>query len=99
MTQTQAESALGSLRGRLVARLAKAKERTELADTQCADGQRRRPTVRLRQVGRRLIQYVRRLRAVPADIREPLAQAAEAIHADAETLRKALRCPHDASRP
>ncbi len=36
---------------------------------------------------------------VPEHVREPLAQTAEGIRADAETLRRALRCPDHASRP
>ena len=105
MARTEAESALGNLRRKLVATLAKAKQRLELAEAQCADGQAKRPALRLKQVGRRLIRYVRRLRVpsghetVPQDIRGPLAQTADGIRADAETLRKALRCPDDASRP
>jgi PKD repeat protein len=105
MAQTEAESALGNLRGKLVPKLAKAKDRTELADTWCAQGQRKKPASRLKQVRRRLIGYAHQLRglaarkAVPADIREPLARTAEAIQTDGETLRKTLRCPDDAKRP
>ena len=105
LAQTGSESALGNQRGKLLATLAKAKERTELAEAGCADGQRKRPALRLRQAGRRLIRYDRRLRTpsmhetVPEHVREPLAQTAERIRADAETLRRALRCPDDASRP
>ena len=105
MAQTEAESALNDLRGKLLAKLAKAKQRTELANAGCGQGQTRKPSTRLKQVRRRLIGYAHQLRslatrhAVPAAFREPLAQSAAAISTDAETLRKALRCPDDASRP
>ena len=105
MAQTQAESALGTLRGKLLPKLVKAKERTELANAGCGEGQTRKPSSRLKQVRRRLIGYAHQLRsltarhAVPEQIREPLAWTATAIHTDAEALRKALRCPGDASRP
>jgi len=36
---------------------------------------------------------------VPEQRREALAWSATAIQTDAESLRKALRCPSDASRP
>ena len=82
--------------------LGKAKERKELAESLCADGKARQPKARLKQVVRQLTQYSHRLRArparrVPAEIREPLAEAADAIRADARTLQGALRCPDDGS--
>ena len=40
----------------------------------------------------------RRLRAVPEDVRALLAHAGAGIHADAEAVRKGLRCPDDAGR-
>jgi hypothetical protein len=54
-------------------------------------------------VARQLIQYSHRLRShaarkkIPEAVREPLAQTADGIGADAKKLRSALRCPDDAT--
>jgi hypothetical protein len=101
--QTQAESALGSLGSKLLVPLAKATSRTAAAKGQCASGQTKQPKARLKQVVRQLIQYSHRLRShsarkkVPEAVREPLAQTADGIGADAKKLRSALRCPDDAT--
>jgi hypothetical protein len=53
--------------------------------------------------GRVCIQYAHRLRGLAArkkaaaEVREPLASEADAIKADASTLRRNLACPRDAS--
>jgi hypothetical protein len=99
IAQTEAASALGALQEKLLVPLGKAKDRKELAETQCAGGQTKQPKARLKQVVRLLIQYAHRLRShsaskkVPENVREPLAQAADAIREDAKRLRQTLRCP------
>jgi hypothetical protein len=99
---TQAEGTLGALRTKLLVPLGKAKMRKELAESQCASGQAKQPKARLKQVVRFLIQYSHRLRSrparkrIPESIREPLAGTADAIRADATSLRSTLRCPGDA---
>ena len=104
IARTQGESTLGTLGAKLLVPLGKAKTRNDLATTQCAGGGRlRQPKSRLKQVTRQLIQYGHRLRThaarkqAPASVRDPLVAAADAIRADAKTLRGALRCPDDAT--
>ena len=100
---TGVAAALGDLRQKLSTPLGKAKARTELAETLCAGEHLRQAKARLKQVRRQLIQYAHRLRRRsaaangPTEVREPLARTADAIHSDAVTLRKTLRCPADAS--
>src|SRR5262245_9246197 len=83
---------------------AKAKERTELADAGCAQGQTGKPSSRLKQVRWHLMGYAHQLRAlaarhaVPEQLREALAERHGDSHGR-ETLRKALRCSSDARRP
>jgi hypothetical protein len=103
LDETQAETGLGPLREKALIPLGKALDRTQLAETQCAAGQRRQPKSRLKQVIRQLVKFAHRLRSrsarrkAPEDVREPLAQAAEPIRDDAKTLRTTLTCPDDAA--
>ena len=82
--------------------LGKARERENLAESWCTKGKTRQASARLRQVTQQLAQYRQRLRGLPArtrfpeEIREPLAQAADAIRIDARSMRSALGCPEDA---
>lgn len=100
--QTTATEALGALRKKLLVSLGKAKERKEMAESQCAAGETKQPKARLKQVIRQLVQYAHRLRSnstrkrTPEAVREPLARAADAIRDDARTLRSRLACPADA---
>lgn len=101
IAQTRAGS-VGDLQRKLLVPLVEGKERKELAVRLCADGQTKQPKVRLKQLARQLTEYSQRLRGrvarerVPEEIREPLAQTADALRADAGTLRRVLRCPRDA---
>jgi hypothetical protein len=101
--ETQAESALGKLGGKLVVTLGKATTLTDSAKGQCASGKTKQPKARLKQVRRQLVQYSHRLRTHSARkkileaVREPLARTADGIGADAKKLRSALRCPDDAT--
>jgi len=99
---TQAESALGRLQGKLVRAAQKAKSRKEAAEAGCETGNAKKAGRQLKKVVRKLIQFSHRLRArsarrkVPEEIREPLAASADAIQADAKTLRETLSCGADA---
>jgi hypothetical protein len=79
--------------------LRKTKERKELAESQCAAGRTKQPRARLKQVTRLLIQYAHRLRSnaarkkAPEEVREPLAETADAIRLDAQALKQSLTCP------
>ena len=90
------------MRERLLLTLGKAKDRNDLAASWCSKAKRRQTSVRLRQVAQQLAQYAHGLRGLPArkhvgdEIREPLAQTADAIRADARALRSDLACPEDA---
>jgi hypothetical protein len=101
---TQARDGLGDLRERLLVTLGKAKDRNDLAASWCSKA--KTPTsVRLRQVAQQLAQYGHGLRGLAArkhiadEIREPLAETADAIRADARALRGDLACPEDATSP
>ena len=102
---TQAEDGLGDLRQRLLVILGKATDRNDLATSWCAKVKPRQTSVRLRQVAQQLAQYAHGLRGLPArkhvaeEVREPLAQTADAIRADARALRTDLACPEDAIGP
>ena len=81
--------------------LGKAKQRVDLAEDWCAKDKARQANARLRQVAQQLAQYAHALRGLSArkrvaeQIREPLAQAADGIQAEARALRSQLRCPED----
>jgi hypothetical protein len=98
LAATQAADGLGDWLDNLVLPLDKAKDRNELAERLCADGKARQPRVRLRQVARLLTQYSHRLQSRPVrtrvteEIREPLAQTADAIKADARARWGDVRC-------
>jgi len=102
---TRAESGLGAAQEKLLDTLRNATEREMLARSLCAAGQSRRPRERLADLGRQLGQYSHRLRnraarrRIDAGIREPLAQAADAIRDDVRALRAALICPDAATMP
>jgi hypothetical protein len=102
---TQARDGLGDLRERLLVTLGKAKDRNDLAASWCSKAKTRQTSVRLRQVAQQLAQYGHGLRGLAArkhiadEIREPLAETADAIRADARVLRGDLACPEDATSP
>jgi hypothetical protein len=81
--------------------LGKAKQRVDLAESWCAKDKTRQANARLRQVAQQLAQYAQALRGLSArkrvgeEIRDPLAQAADGIQAEARALRRPLRCPKD----
>jgi hypothetical protein len=99
IAETQAASALGPLQDKALVPLGKGEDRAQLAEQQCAHSRTKQSKSRLKQVVRLLIQYSHRLRSnaaskkAPPEVREPLAQAADAIQQDARTLRAALTCP------
>jgi hypothetical protein len=90
------------LQQRLLVTLAKARDRNALAASWCAKAKTRQASMRLRQVAQQLSQYGHGLRGLAArkqvaeEIREPLAQTADAIRTDARALRSDLACPDDA---
>jgi hypothetical protein len=90
---------LERLQEKVLVSLGKAKSRTDEARERCAGGDTKKSRTRLKQAIRQLIQYSHRLRGqsarknVPSDVREPLAQAADAIGGDVKTLRSGLQCP------
>jgi hypothetical protein len=103
LAATQAAGGLGALQAKVLVPLGKAKDRETAADGFCAGGDARHARARLKQVFRQLVQYSHRLRShaarkkIDAAVREPLAQSADAIGGDAQTLRGRLACPADAS--
>jgi hypothetical protein len=99
---TQAAGDLGSLRAKVLVPLGKAQERTNEGRDLCAGSDRKKAKNRLKQVSRQLIQYSHRLRGksarkFPAEVRDPLAAAADQIGTDTKALRSALACPNDAT--
>lgn len=99
--QTGGEPALGDLTEKLLGALNKARDRNELAESGCAQGQTRKARVRLKQAIRQLAKYSQRLRShaarkVPDEVRQLLGLAADTIRRDARTLRSTLGCPEDA---
>lgn len=102
---TEAATALGSLRQKALQPLGKAVDRTDDARSECASNDAKHARARLKQVVRQLIQYSHKLRTRAARkradeaVREPLAAEADAIQADVRSLRAALACPGDAGSP
>jgi len=100
---TAATTVLGSLVTKLDQPLGKGLDRVGEAQAQCASGDVKHPKSRLKQVIRQLFQYSHRLRGLkarktaPANVREPLAGAADGIGRDTTMLRRTLRCPADAT--
>jgi parallel beta-helix repeat protein len=96
--QTETESALGVLRVKLLAGIAKARARGTQAEESCTAGRVKEPKARLRQMRRQLARYRRRLRMLAARHQEraavagPLADAALALRDDVRALRRTLNC-------
>jgi hypothetical protein len=94
----QAETQLGKLQPKLVKAAQKAKQRKEVAEAKCAEGQTKPAGKQLKKVIRKLIQFAHRLRSksarkkVAEEIREPLAAAADEIQQDARELKAQLAC-------
>ena len=94
----QAESQLGRLQAKLDRAAKKAKTRKEAAEAACDAGSTKKANRQLKKVVRKLIQFSHRLRSrsarrkAPEEVRESLAAAADAIQADARTLRDTLDC-------
>lgn len=96
--ETETASALGSLRVKLLATVAKARARGVQAEESCTDGRAKEPKARLGQMRRQLARYRRRLRALAARHEDvaalagALADAAATLRDDARALRHALSC-------
>ena len=94
----QAESLLGKVQQKLVHALQIAKSRKEDAEAKCGSGDAKHARKRLQQTAQKLTQVAHTLRStasrkkIPSDVREPLAQRADAIESDANTLRGQLTC-------
>lgn len=92
------ETQLGKLQPKLVKAAQKAKQRKEVAEGKCADGNAKASGKQLKKVVRKLIQFSHRLRSnaarkkVPEEIREPFAETADGIQQDARELRDELSC-------
>jgi DNA-binding beta-propeller fold protein YncE len=102
LTTTGTTEALGRLRSKVDRSVGSAADRVAAAHGICSFGKAKPTRRRLGKAGHQLARYVRRLRgraarkAVPLQIREPLAVEAAAIAADLTTLRRSVRCPIDA---
>ena len=96
---TEAASPLEPIQEKLLKALGKGEDRAMEAEQHCAHSRTKQSKSRVKQVVRSLIQYSHRLRSkasrskYPEEVREPLAQTADAIQQDARTLREALACP------
>jgi hypothetical protein len=96
--QTETESALGDLRVKLLAAVAKARARGMQAEESCTAGRVKEPKARLGQMRRQLARYRRRLRMLAARHQElaavagPLADTTAALRGDVRALRRALSC-------
>jgi hypothetical protein len=83
--------------------LGKAHDRADESVGLCADDDVKHARARLKQVRKQLMQFAHRLRSnaarrkAPAEVREPLAGAADGIASDLKTLRTTLACPGDAA--
>jgi len=97
-TDTIAASALAPIADKLVHAIDKAIERNDLGAGACDEGSTKKAKKQLKKVVRQLIQYSHRLRSRASrrkfdeTIREPLAAAADAIQADARTLKDDPGC-------
>jgi len=98
LADVQAESRLGKVQQKLVNELQVAKSRKEDAETKCGSGDAKHARKRLQQTAQKLTQFAHTLRSnasrkkIPAEVRDPLAQRADAIGGDAKTLRGQLTC-------
>jgi len=94
----QAETRLGKQQAKLDKAAQQAKERKEAAEAECAAGDAKASAKQLKKVVRKLIQFSHRLRSnnsrksIPDEVREPLAQAADAIQKDARELKRRPSC-------
>jgi hypothetical protein len=93
---------LGPFATKLPTQVAKAKERKEQAEAECARPNLRKSKGRLKKGIRKLIQIVRTLRSRQAErsmdpaVREAARAAADGIGRDLRLLHQALACPGDA---
>jgi hypothetical protein len=98
IADVQAETQLGKQQAKLEKAAQKAKERKEAAEAACAQGDAKASGKLLKKVTRKLIQFSHRLRSnqsrktIPEEIREPLAERADAIQEDAKQLKDTLSC-------
>jgi hypothetical protein len=94
----QSEPQLGKQQSKLDKAAQTAKAREEAAAAACASGNAKTSGKQLKKVGRKLIQFSHRLRSnnsrknIPEGVREPLAQDADGIKGDADTLKGRLSC-------
>jgi hypothetical protein len=98
-----ASSDLGVLQARLSELLLLAKERKEQAEDACREPDPRDTRKQLKKAGRKTIAVLHTLRtrrakkSVPVALREALLEAADGIRIDLQALKRAVRCPEDAS--